>query len=52
MQSKENEWYHAVILVDKGLHELIRQNLLLPYSRHYFFVPFRKQRLSLREMKY
>lgn len=42
---------HVVVLVDGGLHDLISQNLSHPYSRHYC-VPFRKQRLSLKEMKY
>lgn len=25
-----------VILVDEGLHDVIQQNLSIPYSRHYF----------------
>lgn len=27
---------HMVILVDEGLHDVIQQNLSIPYSRHYF----------------
>lgn len=36
VKGKENERNHVIILVDKGLHDVIRQNLSIPYSRHYF----------------